>query len=162
VNDPAVSYTRFSDPSKQAHGDSQDRQDRAFLDFCSRFDLTPDRPSSEPFADEGRSGYLQHLELSGTQVRDAGLAHLKGLTNLRVLSLTETQVSDGGLAHLKGLTNLERLMLADTKVSDAGLVHLKGLKNLEKLYLFGSKVTDAGVADLKKALPTVHIGYFDR
>jgi hypothetical protein len=50
---PAVSYTRFSDPSKQANGDSQDRQDRAFLDFCARFDLTPD---TRPRGASGSSG----------------------------------------------------------------------------------------------------------
>ena len=40
---------------------------------------------------------------------DAGLVHLKGLTNLRRLWLRNTKIIDGGLEHLKGLTSLETL-----------------------------------------------------
>ena len=42
-----------------------------------------------------------------TQVTDAGLEHLKGLTQLQGLSLSGTQVTDAGLEHLKGLTQLQ-------------------------------------------------------
>ena len=71
--------------------------------------------------------------------------HLKGLTKLKDLRLDATQVTDAGLVHLAGLTNrvpqpldhrrgagapggneLEALS-NDTKITDAGLVHLKGL-----------------------------------
>jgi DNA invertase Pin-like site-specific DNA recombinase len=49
----AVSYSRFSDP-KQAGGDSADRQERLFRQFCQLHNLTP---SGEVYADPGRSGY---------------------------------------------------------------------------------------------------------
>ncbi len=49
--------------------------------------------------------------LDGTQVTDAGLVHLKGLTKLVRLDLQDTQVTDAGLVHLRGLTKLERLVL---------------------------------------------------
>lgn len=49
----AVSYSRFSDPS-QAGGDSADRQERMYRDFCQRHNLTPGK---EVFADRGLSGY---------------------------------------------------------------------------------------------------------
>jgi DNA invertase Pin-like site-specific DNA recombinase len=49
----AVSYSRFSDP-KQATGDSAERQERLYRDFCERHNLTPGK---EVFADRGRSGY---------------------------------------------------------------------------------------------------------
>ena len=42
---------------------------------------------------------------------DAGLEHLKGLTQLRVLNLANTKVTDAGLEHLKGLTQLRMLYL---------------------------------------------------
>ena len=42
---------------------------------------------------------------------DAGLEHLKGLTNLQSLDLTFTKVTDAGLEHLKGLTKLQSLDL---------------------------------------------------
>src|SRR5262245_7177559 len=53
----AVSYSRFSDPI-QAQGDSEDRQERLFRQFCQRHDLTP---LAEVLADRGRSGHnAQH------------------------------------------------------------------------------------------------------
>ena len=66
------------------------------------------------------------MSLSGTQVTDANLAHLGGLTTLKELRLYWTQITDAGLAHLAGLTALERLDLDDTQVSGSGLVHLAG------------------------------------
>ena len=46
---------------------------------------------------------------------DAGLVHLKGLTNLQSLDLDSTKVTDAGLEHLKGLTKLQSLSLSDTR-----------------------------------------------
>ena len=99
---------------------------------------------------------LRHLGL-GSQVTDAGLKHLKGLTKLRELYLSGTQVTDAGLEHLKGLTGLNHLNLDNTKVTDAGLEHLKGLSNLRSLSLGRTPVTGAGVNELKKALPKCHV-----
>jgi hypothetical protein len=64
---------------------------------------------------------LQYLQLSSTRVNNAGLAHIKGLTGLRVLWLYDTQVSDAGLMHLYGLTGLRVLNLRSTLVSTAGV-----------------------------------------
>ena len=47
------------------------------------------------------NGEVVALDLYGTQVTDAGLVHLKELTNLRELYLDETQVTDAGVAELK-------------------------------------------------------------
>src|SRR5262249_90435 len=57
----AISYSRFSDP-KQAKGDSEDRQDRDFRNFCRRHTLTP---LSEVYADRGRSGYKDEHRKKG-------------------------------------------------------------------------------------------------
>lgn len=92
---------------------------------------------------------LQGLDLTDTQVSDAGMEHLKGLTKLHILGLGGTQVSDAGLEHLKGLANLEVLSLGGTQVSDAGLEHLKGLTKLSALDLRSTKVRDAGLEQLK-------------
>ena len=56
-------------------------------------------------------------------VGDAGLGHLKGLTDLRMLNLGQSQIGDAGLAHLKGMAELQTLIIDRTKVSDAGLAH---------------------------------------
>jgi Leucine-rich repeat (LRR) protein len=87
----------------------------------------------------------------------AGLAYLKGLTQLVFLALDNTQVTDVGLEHLQGLSGLQQLNLSSTKVTDTGLKHLQGLTQLRRLDLTSTKVTDAGVAQLKKALPSINI-----
>jgi hypothetical protein len=98
---------------------------------------------------------LQGLFMVNAQVTDAGLAHLKGLTGLQELYLNNTQVTDVGLAHLQGLTSLQGLWLTNTQVTDA--VHMQGLVSLKRLNLFNTQVTDAGVAKLQQALPSCQI-----
>jgi DNA invertase Pin-like site-specific DNA recombinase len=56
-----ISYARFSDP-KQGKGDSEDRQDRDYRDFCQRHNLTP---LTEVFLDRGRSGYKDEHRKKG-------------------------------------------------------------------------------------------------
>ena len=92
---------------------------------------------------------LERLRLEGTKVTDAGLVHLKGMTKLWNLHLEGTQVTDYGLTHLKGLTSLTELWLGNTKVTDVGLVHLQGMTNLASLQLEDTNITDAGLKHLK-------------
>ena len=99
---------------------------------------------------------LTILGLEATQVTDAGLKHLNELANLRWLQLSGTQVSDAGLKHLNGLTNLEWLSL-DGRISDAGLKHLSGLNNLSYLSLERTQVTTKGMKSLKQKLPDCEI-----
>jgi Leucine-rich repeat (LRR) protein len=66
-------------------------------------------------------------------------------------------VADAGLVHLKGLTELQELHLSDTRVTDARLVHFKGLTKLQMLDLRNTQVTDVGLADLQTALPKCEI-----
>ena len=74
------------------------------------------------------------------------------------VDLSRTNVTDAGLVHLKGLTNLELLYLGNNKKNtDAGLEHLKGLASLQRLFLEDTKVTDEGVKKLQTALPKCRI-----
>jgi len=93
---------------------------------------------------------LEELTLRLTQVTDTGLVHLKDLPKLRCLRLGATGVTDGGLVHLKDLTNLERLELSFNQITDAGLEHLDELSNLQELCLDSTDVTDAGLTSLKE------------
>jgi hypothetical protein len=92
-----------------------------------------------------------------TQVTDADLTHLEGLTGLQRLWLQDTQVSDAGLEHLKGLNAIQELDLSNTRVSNAGLNHLKGMSSLQRLWLINTQVSDEGVAELRAALPSCNI-----
>ena len=89
------------------------------------------------------------VSLSGQEVTDASLEHLKNLTDLQSLTLWDTKVTDAGLEHLKELAILQTLNLWDTKVTDSGLVNLKGITFLESLGLDGTQVTDVGLEHLK-------------
>ncbi len=110
----------------------------------------------QPFGDALKG--LRTLDLSNTQITDAGLEHLKGLTNLYSLRLDNTQITDSGLVHLKGLTNLRGILwLSGTQVTDAGLEHLKKLTKLHFLHLSNTNVTDEGVKKLQQALPNCRI-----
>ena len=46
-------------------------------------------------------GTFNSLELTNTQVTDAGLEQLKGMTKLRVLQLGGTRVTEAGVAKLQ-------------------------------------------------------------
>ena len=92
---------------------------------------------------------VQWVYLTNTQVTDAGLEHLKGLTAIQLLALKNTQVTDAGLEHIKSLTAMQTLGLSGTQVTDAGLEHIKGFKVLRTLGLSDTHVTDAGLEHLK-------------
>ena len=122
---------------------------------------------------------LRLLDLSETEISDAGLAHLKGLTHLQVLNLGGTDVtdagllyladmrelksltlprgvSDAGLAHLSGLGALRDINLAETQVTATGLASLRELRSLKSLML-STKVSESAIAELRKTLPGVRI-----
>ena len=82
-----------------------------------------------------RQGEIARVDLNSTQISDAGLVHLAGLTSLRTLRLMDTQITDAGLVHLAGLTSLQGLFLEETQVTDAGVARLQeALPNCEILH----------------------------
>ena len=91
---------------------------------------------------------LATLHLGSTKVTDAGVKELANQKNLTALVLSYTQVTDAGVKELTTLKNLATLYLGSTKVTDAGLKELANLKNLTHLDLFGTQVTDAGLKEL--------------
>ncbi len=103
---------------------------------------------------------LEWLDLCNTQITDASLVHLEGLIDLDWLGLAEAPITDAGLVHLRELTRLDVLWLGDTQITDAGLVHLRGLTHLTALDIRGTQVTDEGVQNLREALPNCDISYY--
>ena len=78
---------------------------------------------------------LEVLNLSGSHVTAAGMAHLQRLTNLRELSLRYClALTDDGLQHLAGMNKLQSLDLRRcAALTDAALEHIRELKSLESI-----------------------------
>ncbi len=100
---------------------------------------------------------MRWLDISKTQVSDAGMGEVGKLGALTRLHLENTGVTDASLPHVGKLANLEYLNLYGTKVTDAGLEHLKNLKNLKKLFVWQTGVTEAGAKKLAEAIPGIDV-----
>jgi hypothetical protein len=66
-------------------------------------------------------------------------------------------VTDAGVALLRGMTQIEELDLTDAQVTDKSITNLATLTGLKKLTLRGTQVTDSGVEKLRLALPNCEI-----
>ena len=75
-------------------------------------------------AEADATGSIANVDFFGTQIGDADLELMKGLTKLQSLNLRGSQITGAGLEHLKGLTNLESLLLGSPQITDAGLERL--------------------------------------
>jgi hypothetical protein len=106
---------------------------------------------------------LRSLRITDATVTEDALKNLRGLRELRSLTIEfapyEVPNGDAGLTHLKDLTQLEELHVRNIDATDAGLAHLRGLKRLRELTIGGRGITDQGlshIAELKE-LTTLNV-----
>jgi hypothetical protein len=102
---------------------------------------------------------LRWLELRMTKITDEGIKHLRGM-DLESLDLSTTNIDDAGLANLGEISfpNLRTLALEHLRnVSDDGISHLSNFKALEFLLVTGTKVTPTGIRHLKGKLPQLSV-----
>jgi hypothetical protein len=128
----------------------------------------PDVAMVTIMSNEVRDGGLRHLaglsELiyldawGPSHIGDDGVAYLSGLHELKTLNLGSSEVTDRGVAHLAHLTELEKLDLGRCKISDAGLTHLASLHELRTLELIEDNISDAGVASLTRLTSLQRLG----
>ena len=90
------------------------------------------------------------LDLSNSDVSDAGLSHISGMLSLEKLYLQNTSVSDKGVVYLSSLARLSYLNLYGTAVTDASLDVLGKLPSLKKLYVWDTQVSDDAVQALRE------------
>lgn len=93
---------------------------------------------------------LKELDLSNTEITDAGLACLSKLANLEKLELRATQVTTRGLAHVKNYIHLRSLDLANTRVGQEGARQIAELPHLEELDLRLARISDAALAHVRE------------
>ena len=99
----------------------------------------------------GNRRQLNFLNLSNSQIDDAGLAHLSGLTKLKKFyAHMNPKITDKGVKSLSGMQELEVLTVGGTGITDAGLKQLSRLEQLTLLEVYNTRITDAGLAHLTK------------
>ena len=75
----------------------------------------------------GKMKTLTHLAIEHSDIDDAGLAHLRELTELKALRLGSLLASPAGLDHFAGCKSLSSLRLSATQPMDDFLVKLPSL-----------------------------------
>ena len=81
---------------------------------------------------------------SRRSLRDADLAALAKLSQLREVLLIRQEIEGPGLQSLAGLKHLKQLHLAGTLINDAGLEQVGKLTTLKNVVLTPDRITDAG------------------
>ncbi len=81
------------------------------------------------------------LQMANPDVNDQTLGYLSGMTRLRKLDVSDSQISDAGLALIASMPLLEELYLARTHITDEGFQkHLAPKESLHKLDLTGTEI----------------------
>jgi hypothetical protein len=115
-------------------------------------DLTLTGLAGYDYASLGAKTDLTVLQMANSEVTDAGVEHLRGLTRLRRLDLSDTAITDASIPVLAALPALEDVKLARTKVTDAGVRQLlDGAKRLRAIDVRGTDVKTATLRDWKNA-----------
>ena len=120
------------------------------------FYLAGKKVGDEQVSNVGSIENVIWLNLANTEVTDSGLKHIAGM-KLQKLHLEKTGIGDAGLAHLKDMSDLEYLNLYGTSITDKGLKHLSKLSKLRRLYVWQSKVTETGMKALEKQIPGLKV-----
>jgi hypothetical protein len=109
--------------------------------------------SSDPDAVMAFAGRLRALEEltfdEQSPLTDAGMFHLRGLTELKVLMLPSSKITGHGLVNLEGLTRLLKLSIAGGSLASAHLAALRGMENLEELTLVSSESASVDLDTLR-------------
>lgn len=91
--------------------------------------------------------------LTDDQLRQV-VRHLEGFDRLRDLTLAGSDVTDAGLAHLGPLAGkLQHLDVSNTSITDGGLMHLQTITSLKVLRITNTSITDAAATKFQKVLP---------
>jgi len=94
--------------------------------------------------------YLKALDVSGTEITDAGTTGLTNLKDLEILHMDTSGITNRSLANLTCLPRLEKLDLFGASVTDNGLLHLVPLRRLKELDVCGGSISDRGVELISK------------
>jgi hypothetical protein len=103
---------------------------------------------------------LENLNLQGTEITNDGLCELKKLESLKYLRLKENpQLTNSCILHLKQIRNLCDLQIQETGIDQDGLNRLAGMSSLQNIVLsvYQGNFTYEGLVKLSLALPACTI-----
>ena len=102
--------------------------------------------------------HLVILDLTNSEVTDAGLDHLQKFPNLKKLTLENSKkVSSEGVRKLENIVSLEHLNLVGVSLDDSALDSIGKMESLLEVYLFRSGVSEEAVNNLKSARPRMFV-----
>ncbi len=139
--------------------DDEDCALLAALPGLRAIDLTESNISDAGISQLCEIQSLESLVLSYTNVSDLGLAQLSSLVDLRELDLSLTMVTDECLNSICSLKKLEELRLGATGISDDGLHSLLSLQKLSFIDVSETIVSEEGIAVLQAALGSCQIHF---
>ncbi len=117
------------------------------------------RKRGDVIRDEERPGRpVIGVTLFGNKYTDAFLERLNVLDSVRVLVLAETRVTEAGLTHLKGLSQLRTLVVVGPSVSAAFLDRLQEVSQVRHLCLSVSQLGNADLEHLSASKQLVSLG----
>lgn len=128
------------------------------LDFVSGLQLDNDWQGTD--ADLRHLRYmvnLTELKFAGEKVRDNWLEYLPAMKELTALSISRANISAAGMKHVAGLANLRILELKYVSVGDDCVDYISRLQALDFVRLYGTAITDAGAERLRQALPLARV-----
>ena len=92
---------------------------------------------------------LTWLGLSGNELSDASLVHLRAFPGISVLVLGRNKLRGDGLAHLAAMRKLKTLNLSENPLQAEALRQVSKLGGLEVLYLTKTNVPESALVHLK-------------
>ena len=102
--------------------------------------------------------HLVILDLTNSEVTNAGLDHLQKFPNLKKLTLENSKkVSSEGVRKLENIVSLEHLNLVGVSLDDSALDSIGKMESLLEVYLFRSGVSEEAVNNLKAARPRMFV-----
>ena len=102
--------------------------------------------------------HLVILDLTNSEVSDAGLDYLKKFPNLKKLTLENSQkISSEGVRKLENIVSLEHLNLVGVNIDDSALDSIGKMESLLEVYLFRTGVSEDAVNNLKAARPRMFV-----
>ena len=102
--------------------------------------------------------HLVILDLTNSEVTDAGLDHLQKFPNLKKLTLENSKkVSSEGVRKLENIVSLEHLNLVGVNIDDSALDSIGKMESLLEVYLFRTGVSEDAVNNLRASRPRMFV-----